>query len=422
MRALSAVSSDPRISRKTHARAAPPRSPLQKCEGGLEAFATGYTRYGLNAQGDGSVELREWVPAAAGLALIGDFNGWNGASHRASRDAFGVWTLRLPAGALPHGSRYKLQLTRHDGGKVDRLSAWTRFATVAPGKMGAAYDGVHWAPPSSERHVWRHTAPPPPAAMRIYEAHVGMATSQPRVGSYREFADNVLPRVATGGYNTLQLMAVAEHAYYASFGYHVTNFFAVSSRSGNPEELKYLIDIAHGLGIRVLLDVVHSHASSNVDDGLAGLEAGSDGSAYLKGGAAGKHAAWGSRCFNYAAWETQRLLLSNLRFWMDEFKVDGFRFDGVTSMLYVHHGINKAFSGSYAEYFSPETDLDAVAYLMLANDLIHSLRPGAASIAEDVSGMPTLCRPIAEGGVGFDARLASAFVLLRDFVLNLVSD
>lgn len=190
----------------------------------------------------------------------------------------------------------------------------------------------------------------------------------------------------------------------------MTNFFAVSSRSGTPEDLKYLVDEAHRRGLLVLLDVVHSHASANAVDGLAGLEM-EDGRGYFHGGPRGGHAAWGSRCFDYAKWETQRLLLSNLRFWLDEFRVDGFRFDGVTSMLYSHHGLNRSFTGAYSEYFGPDTDVDAVAYLMLASDLVHSLRPGGAAavcVAEDVSGMPTLCRPVPEGGVGFDARLAMA--------------
>ena len=144
-----------------------------------------------------------------------------------------------------------------------------------------------------------------------------------------------------------------EHAYYASFGYQVTSFFAPSSRYGTPEELKELIDCAHGLGITVLLDIVHSHASSNVADGLNEFD-GSD-SCYFHGGSRGHHSAWGSRLFNYGHWEVLRFLLSNLRWWIEEFGFDGFRFDGVTSMLYHHHGIGTGFSGDYSgEYIYPE--------------------------------------------------------------------
>lgn len=234
-----------------------------------------------------------------------------------------------------------------------------------------------------------------------------MSSSEPRINSYREFADEVLPRIRANNYNTVQLMAVMEHSYYASFGYHVTNFFAVSSRSGTPEDLKYLIDKAHSLGLRVLMDIVHSHASKNVTDGLNGFDVGqSSQESYFHNGDRGYHKLWDSRLFNYANWEVLRFLLSNLSWWLEEFKFDGFRFDGVTSMLYHHHGINMAFTGNYNDYFSEATDIDAVVYLMLANSLIHNILPDATVIAEDVSGIPGLGRPVSEGAIGFDYRLA----------------
>lgn len=236
-----------------------------------------------------------------------------------------------------------------------------------------------------------------------------MSSSEPCVNSYKSFADDVLPRIRENNYNTVQLMAVMEHSYYASFGYHVTNFFAVSSRSGTPEDLKYLIDKAHSLGLQVLMDVVHSHASNNVTDGLNGFDVGQTSQeSYFQTGDRGYHKLWDSRLFNYANWEVLRFLLSNLRWWLEEFNFDGFRFDGVTSMLYHHHGINMAFTGNYNEYFSEATDVDAVVYLMLANSLIHKVLPDANVIAEDVSGMPGLCRPVSEVGIGFDYRLAMA--------------
>ena len=228
-----------------------------------------------------------------------------------------------------------------------------------------------------------------------------MSGSEPRVSSYREFADDVLPRIKKNNYNTVQLMAVMEHSYYGSFGYHVTNFFAVSSRSGTPEDLKYLIDKAHSLGLRVLMDVVHSHASNNVTDGLNGYDVGqSSQESYFHTGDRGYHQLWDSRLFNYANWEVLRFLLSNLRWWMEEYRFDGFRFDGITSMLYHHHGINMAFTGNYNEYFSESTDVDAVVYLMLANNMIHNLLLDATVVAEDVSGAPGLGRPVSEGGIG----------------------
>jgi len=397
---------------------------ITKAEGSLEAFAKGYDTFGFTRK-DGCTIYREWAPAAGGAQLIGDFNNWSGTWME--KNEFGVWSVSLPDGpdgspAIPHGSRVKIRLQHPGGWWVDRLPAWIRWATVEPGVMGAKYDGIYWDPP--ETHKWKHERPERPQTLRIYEAHVGMASTEAKVASYLEFKDNVLPRVKKLGYNAIQLMAVQEHAYYASFGYHVTNPFAVSSRSGTPEDLKALVDEAHGMGIQVLLDVVHSHISSNVDDGLAGFDFGQgEDCNYFCSGDAGYHSVWDSRCLNYKNWETLRYLLSNCRYWLEEYKFDGFRFDGVTSMLYHHHGIGQSFSGNYHEYFSPATNVDAIVYLALANELTHRLVPTAVTIAEDVSGMPSLCRPVKEGGIGFDYRLAMGIPdLWIDYLQNCMDE
>ncbi|KAM7256311.1 hypothetical protein ACFE04_012052 [Oxalis oulophora] len=382
---------------------------FEKHEGGLAEFSKGYLKFGFNRQ-EGSIVYREWAPAALEAQLVGDFNGWDGSNHKMEKDQFGVWSIKIPdsggSPAIPHNSKVKFRF-KHGKGWVDRIPAWIKYATQDATRFAASYDGVYWDPPLTERYEFKYPRPPKPKAPRIYEAHVGMSCSEPRVSSYREFADEVLPRIKENNYNTVQLMAIMEHSYYASFGYHVTNFFAVSSRSGTPEDLKYLIDKAHSLGLRVLMDVVHSHASNNVDDGLNGFDIGqSSQESYFHSGDRGYHKLWDSKLFNYANWEVLRFLLSNLRWWLEEYKFDGFRFDGVTSMLYHHHGINMAFTGNYNQYFSEATDVDAVVYMMLAIYLIHDILPDATVIAEDVSGMPGLCRPVSEGGIGYDYRLA----------------
>lgn len=383
---------------------------IDEYEGSLEEFAQGYLKYGFSREPDGIV-YREWAPAAQEAQLIGDFNGWDGSNHRMERNEFGVWKIKIPDSggkpAIPHNSKVKFRFKHGSGIWVDRIPAWIKYATVDPTRFAAPYDGVYWDPPPSERYIFKYPRPPKPAAPRIYEAHVGMSSLEPCINSYRDFADSVLPRIKANNYNTVQLMAVMEHSYYASFGYHVTNFFAVSSRSGTPEGLKYLIDKAHSLGLRVLMDVVHSHASNNITDSLNGFDVGQrTRDSYFHTGERGYHKLWDSRLFNYANWEVLRFLLSNLRWWLEEYMFDGFRFDGVTSMLYHHHGINMVFTGNYKEYFSEATDVDAVVYMMLANRLAHTLLPDVTVIAEDVSGMPALCRPVHEGGVGFDYRLA----------------
>jgi len=242
--------------------------------------------------------------------------------------------------------------------------------------------------------------------LRIYEAHIGISSQEQKVASYAHFTDKVLPYIKDLGYNCIQLMAIMEHAYYASFGYQITNFFAVSSRYGNPEELKKLIDVAHSMNIRVILDVVHSHACKNVADGLNMFD-GTE-SCFFHSNPRGYHSLWDSRLFNYSNWEVLRFLLSNLRWFVEEYKFDGFRFDGVTSMLYHDHGIGRGFSGGYQEYFGLHVDLEAVAYLMLASDMLRTYYPHIILISEDVSGMPGMCRPVNEGGLGFDYRLAMA--------------
>ncbi|KUI73746.1 1,4-alpha-glucan-branching enzyme [Cytospora mali] len=365
--------------------------------------------YGFNVDDDNNVVYREWAPNAQQAFLIGDFNGWNRDSHPMTKNGFGVFEIVVPhvngQAAIPHNSKIKISLVLPSGERVDRLPAWIKYVTQDI-SVSPAYDARFWNPPKEERYVFKHQRPKKPLSVRVYEAHVGISSPELRVATYKEFTKNMLPRIKGLGYNVIQLMAVMEHAYYASFGYQVNNFFAASSRYGPPEDLKELIDTAHSLGLVVLLDVVHSHASKNVLDGLNEFD-GTD-HQYFHSGGRGRHDQWDSRLFNYGHHEVMRFLLSNLRFWMDEYQFDGFRFDGVTSMLYHHHGMGTGFSGGYHEYFGADVDEEAVVYLMIANEMLHDLYPETITVAEDVSGMPALGVPLSLGGVGFDYRLAMA--------------
>ncbi|KAG9018996.1 alpha-1,4-glucan branching enzyme [Tulasnella sp. 427] len=386
------------------------KSTIDSAEGGYEKFSRGYERFGFQVFSDGTISYHEWAPNAVKATLVGDFNNWDRSSHQMERDQYGVWNITIPpkapgVPAIPHDSKVKISMIVPSLGRIERLPAWIKRVTqdlaVSP-----AYDARFWNPPSTETYTFKNSRPKKLASLRIYEAHVGISTPELRVGTYKEFTANVLPRIHKLGYNAIQLMAIMEHAYYASFGYQINSFFAASSRYGTPEELKELIDTAHGMGITVLLDVVHSHASKNVLDGL-NLFDGTDHQYFHEGGK-GRHELWDSRLFNYGHHEVLRFLLSNLRFWMEEYQFDGFRFDGVTSMMYVHHGIGTGFSGGYHEYFGDNVDLEGVVYLMLANDMMHTIYPNSITIAEDVSGMPLLCVPVPIGGVGFDYRLSMA--------------
>ncbi|XP_058003419.1 1,4-alpha-glucan-branching enzyme 1, chloroplastic/amyloplastic isoform X2 [Hevea brasiliensis] len=383
------------------------REEIDKYEGGLDAFSRGYEKFGFSRSETG-ITYREWAPGATWAALIGDFNNWNPNADVMTRNEFGVWEIFLPNNAdgsppILHGSRVKVRMDTPSGIK-DSIPAWIKFSVQAPGEI--PYNGIYYDPPEEEKYVFKHPQPERPKSLRIYESHVGMSSTEPIINTYANFRDDVLPRIKSLGYNAVQIMAIQEHSYYGSFGYHVTNFFAPSSRFGTPDDLKSLIDKAHELGLLVLMDIVHSHASNNTLDGLNMFD-GTD-SHYFHSGSRGHHWMWDSRLFNYGRWEVLRFLLSNARWWLDEYKFDGFRFDGVTSMMYTHHGLQVAFTGNYNEYFGYATDVDAVVYLMLVNDMIHGLFPEAVTIGEDVSGMPAFCIPVEDGGVGFDYRLHMA--------------
>jgi 1,4-alpha-glucan branching enzyme len=381
---------------------------IDKEYGSLSKFATAHQRLGLHydSRRRGYV-VREWAPGAEAMYLVGDFNFWNREADTLRKDeTTGVWEGFIAddehGRRLAAGSRYKLHVVAHGLGK-DRLPAYLRRAVQD--EHTKDYSAQLWVPeaPFQWTDQTFRMANATKGQPLIYEAHVGMAVEEGRVGTYREFADYVLPRIQADGYNCVQLMAVLEHPYYGSFGYHVANFFAPSSRFGTPEDLKYLVNEAHKRGIVVLLDLVHSHAVKNEAEGLADFDG--SGNLYFHKGDRGNHPGWDSKLFDYGRPEVQQFLLSNLRYWLEEFHFDGFRFDGVTSMLYHHHGEGHAFGG-YDSYFGPDADDDAILYLMLASTLVREIKKSALLVAEDMSGLPGLCRPIAEGGVGFDYRLA----------------
>ncbi|MBQ3278533.1 MAG: alpha amylase C-terminal domain-containing protein [Clostridia bacterium] len=366
----------------------------------LNDFANGFLYYGFHRTENGWV-FREWLPGADEVRLIGDYNDWNRNEGAMERLDNGNWEIRLEGkDALKHGQYVKLWVRRGDNW-FERLPAYS--TKVSMDESFKKLCTQVWAPETAFEWTDAEFLQKRPDAPLIYEAHVGMAQDKEGIGTYREFADNILPRVRDLGYNTIQLMAIQEHPYYGSFGYQVTNFFAAAHWYGVPEDLKYLINKAHSMGIRVLLDVVHSHACPNVGEGLY-LQDGTD-EQYFLSGDRGWHPAWGTKLFNYGRPEVLHFLLSNLKFWLTEYHFDGFRFDGVTSMIYHDHGLGSAFT-NYDMYFNMNTDLEAINYLQLANELIHEVNPNALSIAEDMSGMPGMCLAIEQGGIGFDYRLS----------------
>lgn len=366
----------------------------------LTDFANGHEYYGLHKLSKGWV-FREWAPNATEIYLVGDFNGWQETErYRATRiEGTGNWELRLSEKAITHGDLYKMHVY-WNGGRGERIPAWVR--RVVQDEQTGIFSAQVWQP--EHAYEWsKKKFKPNTSPLLIYECHIGMGQDAEKVGSYTEFKELVLPRVIDDGYNCIQIMAIQEHPYYGSFGYHVSSFFAASSRFGTPEELKSLIDEAHKHGVAVIMDIVHSHAVKNEVEGLGNLAG--DPNQFFYPGERREHPAWDSLCFDYGKDEVIHFLLSNCKYWLEEFHFDGFRFDGVTSMLYYSHGLGEAFT-NYGDYFNGHQDDNAICYLTLANKLIHEVNPKAITIAEEVSGMPGLAARIDDGGYGFDYRMA----------------
>ncbi|MFI3328425.1 MAG: alpha-amylase family glycosyl hydrolase [Rikenellaceae bacterium] len=384
----------------------------------ISEYANAHHHFGWQRDNElGGWWFREWLPAAKAIYLFGDFNDWSRFDLPLTRDENGVWSIFLHDGIfiakLTHGSLYKIHVIGLNGAR-DRIPAYA--TRVIQNEITKDFAAQFWNP--SQPYIWSNdnknkNESKNEKPLIIYEAHIGMAIEREGIGLYTEFEENILPEIARKGYTALQLMAIAEHPYYGSFGYHVSSFFAPSSRFGTPEELKSLIDKAHKLGLIVIMDLVHAHYVKNLNEGLNEL----DGSAnhYSPAGDAGRQPHWDSMLFDYSKGEVRHFLLSNIKYWIEEFHFDGFRFDGVSSMLYKHHGHTEF--DSRDRFFDDDVNLDALTYLTLANKLIHSLNPNATTIAEDVSGMPALCSAIDDGGIGFDYRLAMA---IPDYWISLL--
>jgi 1,4-alpha-glucan branching enzyme len=389
---------------------------LEQNYGSLKAFATADKLFGFNYD---SMRkgwwFREWAPGASQLFIMGDFNDWNKYNHPLINNGRGIWEIffddKTYHSSLVHESLYKL-IVQSQIGENERIPVYAK--RVIQDENSKDFSAQFWNP--QKVYKFKNKSPVLDAnqPLFIYESHVGMAQETEGVGTYAEFRDKTLPRIVKAGYNAIQLMAIAEHPYYGSFGYHVANFFAPSSRFGTPEELKSLVDRAHGLGLLVIMDIVHSHTVKNTREGL-NLFDGTD-YQYTHHGSRGDHPQWDSKLFNYGKEEVLHMLLSNVRYWVEEFGFDGYRFDGVTSMLYFHHGMGVNFDQP-ERFFTDGVEFDAVTYLQLANTLIHQLNPAYLTIAEDVSGMPGLCKPIEDGGIGFDYRLGMG---LPDFWIKLL--
>ena len=385
---------------------------LTQGNGSLVDFANAHKFFGLHKTRGGWI-FREWAPNATAITLVGTFSDWQEKDeYRLKPTDNGVWEIKLPKDALKHEDLYKL-IIHWNGGQGERIPAYA-FRTVQDEKT-YIFSAQVWQPARAYKFKVNDFKPKTDPLL-IYECHIGMSQDKEAVGTYEEFRKNILPRIAKDGYNAIQIMAIQEHPYYGSFGYHVSSFFAPSSRFGTPDDLKRLIDDAHKRGIAVIMDIVHSHAVKNEVEGLGRFDGSYD--LYFYGDHRREHPAWDSLCFDYGKNEVLHFLLSNCKYWLEEFRFDGFRFDGVTSMLYYNHGLGQAFS-SYDDYYNGGQDTNAITYLTLANKLIHSVNPNAITIAEEMSGMPGLANKFTDGGIGFDYRMAMG---IPDFWIKTIKE
>lgn len=358
---------------------------------------------------------REYMPGADTVWLTTEkYHFQRHARQRFTKKADGIFELILPYDALAHGMYVELRVEpaaytvlNPDGiptalKRVPAFSTWVEQNKEIPTQWCARI--FHPEKP----YCFREKNPEIPSFLRIYEAHVGMAQPDTKhigesAGTYLDFANNILPRIKKGGYTCVQLMGILEHPLYRSFGYQVSNYFAPCSRFGTPDDCKQMIDAAHALGLSVILDIPHAHACANTEQGLYQY----DGTPYFF---MDKINQWGTPSFDFSNEMTRRFLLSNLRYWLEEYHVDGFRFDAVGNMLYKDFGVDDNFSHTgrcfYGKDGKPRTNNEGELYIALANHLIHEINPKGISIAEEFSGMPGLtCLP-KDGGLGFDARFA----------------
>lgn len=393
-------------------------SEIEQSSGSLIDYANAHLYYGFHYDSYAKGWwFRDFLPSALEVFLFGDFNGWERLQYPLEKDEWGTWSVFISdqqsSGALGHQSLVKMFVRGADGEWKDRIPAYVR--RVVQNDDNKDFCGQIWQPAKNFNWQKDDFDLTSLESLLIYECHIGMAQEKEDVGSYQEFTEILLPRIKALGYNAIQVMALAEHPYYGSFGYHVSNLFAPSSRFGTPDQLKELIRTAHSMGIAVIMDIVHSHYVKNINEGINALD-GNEG-LYSPEGEAGNHPHWDSKLFNYDKYEVQHMLLSNLKYWIEEFHIDGFRFDGVSSMIYHHHGYTEF--DSREKFFNDEVNRGALLYLTLANKLIHDLKPSSVTIAEDVSGMPGMAVAISDGGVGFNYRLAMA---VPDFWIRYLKD
>jgi len=349
------------------------------------------------------VHFAVWAPNAASVSVIGDFNDWQPGKNalEARSDDSGIWQGFVPG--IGAGSCYKYHIeSRHNGYRVDKADPFARRAEVPPA-TASIVDGPDHVWQDAQWMAQRAAINAPGAPMSVYEVHLGSwrrSTDQgERFLSYRELAGQLPAYVRDMGFTHVELMPLAEHPFYGSWGYQATGYFAPTSRYGTPQDLQFLIDALHQAGIGVIMDWVPSHFPSD-EHGLVYF----DGTHLFEhpDPRRGFHPEWNSCIFNYGSAQIRAFLISSALHWLERFHIDAIRVDAVASMLYLDYARKPG-------EWLPNKDggrenLEAIGFLHAFNEAVHEQFPGVCTIAEESTAWPKVSRPVSDGGLGFDMK------------------
>jgi 1,4-alpha-glucan branching enzyme len=348
--------------------------------------------------GIAGVSFAVWAPAARGVSVVGDFNGWHARAHpMRSLGSSGIWELFVPS--LCPGDAYKYAIRGADRTETLRADPVGFASEVRPktASVVADLESYAWGDEAwlAERAAQDHYRSP----MSIYEIHAGSWRRHDDNSwlGYRELADELIPYVTNMGFTHIELLPVAEHPYDPSWGYQVTGFFAPTSRYGSPADFQYFVDRCHQAGVGVLLDWVPAHFA--VDAHSLGRF---DGTFLYEHEDWRRRTQpdWGTFAFNYGRNEVRNFLLANALYWIDKFHIDGLRVDAVSSMLYLDY--SRAAGAWAPNRYGGREHLEAIDFLRQFNDLVHAEGRGAITIAEESTSWPQVSRPTHIGGLGFD--------------------
>jgi 1,4-alpha-glucan branching enzyme len=337
------------------------------------------------------VSFAVWAPNAKAVRVVGEFNSWDGRiDPMRSLGSSGVWELFLPN--VPAGARYKFELIGADGRLRLKADPFAFYCEKAP-----ATASIVWSAPEYQWHdqQWesdRDAKKQIEQPLSTYEVHLG---SWRKGLGYKEAAHQLADYAKDLGFTHIEFMPLAEHPYEPSWGYQVTGYYAPTSRFGNPDEFRYLVDHLHQQGIGVIMDWVPAHFPKD-DFALARF----DGTAlYEHEGPRGTHPDWGSHVFNFGRPEVRNFLIANALYWLEDFHIDGIRIDAVASMLYLDYSRKE---GEWTpNMYGGNEDLDAIQFLKDFNTVAYAIHPGSINIAEESTAFSGVTRPVHDGGLGF---------------------